>query len=788
MRQAVILVGGRGTRLGELARDIPKPLVQIAGGTRFLDYLLDNLARHGIAEILLLAGHLSETVKARYDGAVIRGAAIRVIEEPAPAGTAGALQHAAADLDDVFLMANGDSFFDVNYLALEQSLRPGDTGAMALRRVPDAARFGRVTLDGDRVRGFHEKDATFKGEALISAGVYVLRKSVLARITQTPCSIETDVFPQLAAEGLLAGRESEGYFIDIGLPETLGQARATFVDEMRRPAVLFDRDGTLIVDEGYTYKIEKLEWQPGAIEAIRAVNEAGALAIIITNQAGIARGLYSEADMRRFHAHMQSELARHGAHIDAFYHAPFHGEGIVPEFTHDNHPDRKPNPGMLRRALVEWPIDRARCVVVGDSDLDVQAAHALHLKAHRVAPGELLPTVQSALAALPAAKPIAAGAAHMLKHRAAQAKAWLFEHALPLWWTAGYDANARCFHERIALDGAPVADLPRRVRVQARQTVVYARAHDLGWNGPWREAVEAGAEVLLTRGLRADGGTRHLLSPTGQPHDERRDLYDLAFVLFALAEAGRVLQRADLIDAAQKLLAWAEANWSHPAGGFREGDVTPTPPRRQNPHMHMFEALLALYEASGDLNHLARATRIAQLFQTKFFDQRHGALPEYFDDAWRPDADAIVEPGHHFEWSWLLHRYSAFGGANPGDIPERLRVHAEVYGVDRASGVTYDEIHIDGRPRTTSSRLWPHTERIKANIARYERTRDPVAAEAAAQAFDVLMSYCDTPTKGLWRDRRQSDGSFTEEAAPASSFYHVMFALFELIRVADTLD
>jgi len=787
MRQAVILVGGRGTRLGELARDVPKPLVPIAGDTRFLDYLLFNVARHGVEEILLLAGHLAHVVADRYDGARIGGARVHVIAEPAPAGTAGALRYAADRLDEIFLMMNGDSFFAVNYLALETSLREGDIGAMALRRVPDAGRYGRVEIDGGRVRAFHEKDANFKGEAPISAGIYVLRRRVLDLITQTPCSIETDVFPELAAQGVLGGVESDGYFIDIGLPETLQDARATFVQKMRRPAIFFDRDGTLIEDEGYTFKPEKLRFQPGAIEAVRAVNDAGALAIVITNQSGVARGLYTEADVARFHAHMQAEFKRHGAHIDALYHCPHHGEGVVPEFTHADHPDRKPRPGMLRRALAEWPIDAARCFVIGDSELDTQAAAALGMPSARVAPGELHAATERGLREISAAQPTPSPLPH-LKERAARARTWLFEHALPLWWSRGYDTHARCFHERISQDGAPLADLPRRVRVQARQTVVYARAGMLGWNGPWREAVGAGADVLTTRGLRADGGTRHLLSPDGAPADERRDLYDLAFVLFGLAEAGRALRRGDLLAQAAALADWLEQHWADAAGGFREGEVTPTPPRRQNPHMHVFEAFLALHEATGEARHLARATRIAELFRDKFFDARHSALPEYFDANWRAEADAIVEPGHHFEWSWLLHRWNARGGGDMSDIAEKLRVHGEVYGVDLASGVTYDEVHPDGRVRTASARLWPHTERIKANIARFERTRDPAAAAAAIQAFDALQLYLDTPTPGLWRDKRNPDGSFVEEAAPASSFYHIMFAFFELIRVADALD
>ncbi|MGH6952029.1 MAG: AGE family epimerase/isomerase, partial [Vitreimonas sp.] len=285
------------------------------------------------------------------------------------------------------------------------------------------------------------------------------------------------------------------------------------------------------------------------------------------------------------------------------------------------------------------------------------------------------------------------------------------------------------------------------------------------------------------------GGTRHLLGPDGAPADERRDLYDLAFVVYALAEAAQALgDRSDLIEAAEALVAWAEANWSDPQGGFREGDVTPVPPRRQNPHMHLFEALLALHEASGKREHLERANAIGALFAEKLFDLRHGALPEYFDDSWRPQDERICEPGHHFEWAWLLDRWRRLGGGDLSAEAERLRVHGEVYGVELRSGAIYDEVFADGRPRSKTSRLWPHTERIKANVARFARTRDVAAADAAVEAFDMLMRYCDTPIPGLWRDRRMPDGSFVEEAAPASSFYHVVLALSELIRVADELE
>lgn len=225
MRQAVVLVGGRGSRLGEIARDTPKPLLPIEGDRRFLDYLLDNLAAHGVDEILLVAGHHGAQVADRYDGAKRGAAVVSVVIEPEPAGTGGALSHVADRLDPSFLMSNGDSIFDFDYRALEPALGADDLGALALRRVDDARRYGAVEHADGRVVRFREKDPSLAGPADISGGVYMLRRAVLELITRLPCSIEAEVFPVLAEQGRLACRPFDGYFLDIGLPETLEQGR-----------------------------------------------------------------------------------------------------------------------------------------------------------------------------------------------------------------------------------------------------------------------------------------------------------------------------------------------------------------------------------------------------------------------------------------------------------------------------------------------------------------------------------------------------------------------------------
>jgi histidinol-phosphate phosphatase family protein len=791
MRQAVVLVGGRGTRLGDLAKDTPKPLLPIIGDRRFLDFLLENIARHGVSEIVLLAGHMGDQVRHRYENTTIRGARVKVVVEPSPAGTAGALTYAKEMLEDVFLLSNGDSFVDVNYIALKQQLKSGMDGVLALRRVEDVRRYAYVQLEGDRIAAFREKYESAEGGGLISAGVYVLRKAILERVKSLPCSIEVDIFQALANEGRLAGMEvSNGYFLDIGLPDTLQQARTDFPHVMRRRAVLFDRDGTLNRDGGYVHKPADLSLMPGAAEAIRAVNDSGALAIVVTNQSGIARGLYDNAAVHGFHAAMQAELARAGAHIDSLYLCPFHEDGSVPELTVKDHPDRKPSPGMIRRAILDWDIDKTGAALIGDKDSDVAAGEAAGIAAFKVAPGEIRSAVARALDTTQADSRDIAAARRALKDRAARAKTWLFDHALPLWWNVGFDHGSQTFQERIGLDGRPPA-MPRRIRVQARQTFVYSLAGQLGWTGPWREAAQAGANVLLKFGIRRDGGTTFALDPTGTKLvDDRRDLYDAAFVIFALASASKSLQRPDLAGPALALVDWLNTNWTHPNGGFLEGDIFGVPPRRQNPHMHILEALLQLFETTGERRLLDDAAKIVSLIETRWVSARWGALLEYFDDTWTPlpgQEGRIAEPGHQFEWAWLLDRYARLSGRRVSPAADRIYLHGEVYGVDPSTGVTVDETWAEGGVRTATSRFWPHTERIKANIIRHEQTGSISAARNCIEAFDVLMTYCDLPIRGLWRDRRLAQGGFVEEAAPASSFYHAALAMSELIRVTDVL-
>lgn len=389
LRQAVVLVGGLGTRLGELTESTPKPMLPV-GEVPFLDILLRNIARHGISEVVLLSRHRADVIREHYARSPLLGLKIIICEEKSPAGTAGALRDAATMLDDVFLLTNGDSLFDFNYLALHQGFDPETTDfSIALSEVADVSRYGQVTLGAnERVVGYAEKSG-FPGQpGLISGGVYIVSRRIIDEIGPGLTSLETDVVPSLVARGRVTGRTFKGYFIDIGLPESYAQAQLEIPARKRRPAVFLDRDGTINLDRGYTHKPDDLVFLPHVPEAIRTINDAGWLVIVISNQAGVARGYYGTEQVNLFHAEINARLQAFGAHIDAFYFCPHHPEGVVQGLARDCD-CRKPGTALFDQASHDWAIDLGRSAMVGDKSSDILAARNFGLKGFRTSGNDL---------------------------------------------------------------------------------------------------------------------------------------------------------------------------------------------------------------------------------------------------------------------------------------------------------------------------------------------------------------------------------------------------------------
>jgi mannose-6-phosphate isomerase len=365
---------------------------------------------------------------------------------------------------------------------------------------------------------------------------------------------------------------------------------------------------------------------------------------------------------------------------------------------------------------------------------------------------------------------------------------WLIDSALPLWLDRGYDSAGGGFHEMLDFDANPILAAPRRLTVQARQIFVYARAILLGWGGDLRK-VERAFEAMLTRYKSPDGepGFVFTIDGDGAIINGDRDLYAHAFVLLACSAYHRLTGDQQAIALADEVLAFIDGAMAAPRGGYL--DRAPRPPEllRQNPHMHLFEALLALYEATGDAAYLGRAGEIYAYARTRFFQPETDIIAEFFDLDWQPidGPNAVWEPGHHMEWSWLLSEYGELTGAATRPVIDRLIDKAYRHGVF-APALIVDEVRGDGRPLKTGCRTWPLTEAAKAQAVRLNF--DSAAPERLIAAFDWMYErHLTGVIPGLWRDHFAEDGALLTQNSPASTLYHIAMSVFVADEVMEDI-
>jgi len=361
---------------------------------------------------------------------------------------------------------------------------------------------------------------------------------------------------------------------------------------------------------------------------------------------------------------------------------------------------------------------------------------------------------------------------------------WLCDHAAPLWAVHGVDRVRGGFFEKLTHDLTPT-DEPRRARLVARQIYLFAAAARLGWNGPAPDLVRHGLRFLKDHLITLEGRVCASCMPGGTVVDTRQHLYDVAFVLFGLAQAAEALagtpEAAEATRCADLVAARLDAEASHPLGGY----VDETTPELQcaNPHMHLFEAFLAWAEVAGvpAESWMARARGIAELALDRMILPGNGALPEHFDGDWHPVPQGgylVIEPGHQFEWSWLLTRWACLSGAPAaGAAAARLAGIGEAHGVDPERDVAVQALDADLAVRDPSAKLWPQTERAKAWHAQALITGSAEAAARRDRALAAIGLYLSGSRLGLWHEVMDVGGEFGDEPVKASSGYHVVCAI-----------
>lgn len=385
--EAIVLAGGFGTRLQHVVSDVPKPMAPI-NNIPFLTILLDKLQNAGIKHVILSTGYKHETI-ANYFGSQYGSLKITYSQEFEPLFTGGAITLALSQVksDNVFVL-NGDTLFDIDFESFQTFHLTKKSGlSIALRPIADVERYGTVQTDkNQRVIGFCEKGKE-SGPGLINGGIYLINKALFIRNKFQPkFSFEQEVLEKLFTQEAFYGMEFNAYFIDIGIPEDYFKAQRDFASPAKKRFLFLDRDGVInrhLVDD-YVKSLDDFEFIPGVLEALPKLARHFEKIIIVSNQQGIGKGLFSKTDLEQIHEFMCKQITSSGGRVDKIY--------VCSDLVETNSVNRKPNIGMAQQAQRDFPeIKFEESVMVGDSVSDLEFGRNAGIQTIFISKGEKIP-------------------------------------------------------------------------------------------------------------------------------------------------------------------------------------------------------------------------------------------------------------------------------------------------------------------------------------------------------------------------------------------------------------
>lgn len=377
--QAVILAGGLGTRLGEITRKTPKPMIKI-NKKPFIEYLIKNFSRYGVSKILILTSYKSKYFFQKYNNKKLFNVKITCHNENEPKGTGGALLHAKKKLDNYFFLCNGDTFFDVNYLNFIKNLNKKNLISVGICKVKHKKRFSGVSINKDKITKFDAVNTNY-----INTGYYLINKNIfsLLRSNITKFSFEKYLIPKIILKKKVTFTLfNKSNFLDIGVKKDLKRAPTFIKKKENKSAIFLDRDGVINFDSGYVHKSQNFQWLPKIIQGIKYFNDNDYYVFVVSNQSGVGRGYYKERDVLILEQYIKDTLVDNGAHIDEFQYSFYFKKSKIKKYRLNSNL-RKPNLGMFKNLKKKWPIKK-KSYMIGDQSSDIDFGRKSGLKSFNI--------------------------------------------------------------------------------------------------------------------------------------------------------------------------------------------------------------------------------------------------------------------------------------------------------------------------------------------------------------------------------------------------------------------
>jgi len=366
MHDLVILAGGIGSRLKKInINKLPKPLLKVKNKT-FLDYLISNISKFSFNKIFILAGYKGYLIKKKFHNKIKNFEKIQVIKEKFPMGTGGALNAIKHKITKNFFLINGDTIFDININELSKIKMNNIVGIMALSNslsYKNNTKLTKLNIRSNKAIFFDSNSKFFNG------GTYFFNKRIFKYIPKKKSSLENDILPNLIKKKFIKGIKFNNFFIDIGTPKNYFYAQKIIPKYFLRPAAFLDRDGVINYDYNYVYKIKDFKFRPRVINSLSYLNKKKFYSFIVTNQAGIAKGMFSKNDFIKLHKKIKKILLKKNIFLHDVKFCPFHEDGIIKKYKKKSL-YRKPGNLMIRSIQRDWLIDFKKSFMIGDQKID----------------------------------------------------------------------------------------------------------------------------------------------------------------------------------------------------------------------------------------------------------------------------------------------------------------------------------------------------------------------------------------------------------------------------------